>query len=209
MTANAPLAMMLAGGTGGHVYPALAVALDLRERGFRLAWIGTRRGLEGRVVPESDINLYALPMRGLRGKGILQQLLAILLLGWSLLRSLWLMLRLRPALVVGMGGYASFPAACAAWITRRPLLLQEQNAVPGSANRALARFADEIATGFPGVLKEYATAHYLGNPVRRDLLSVARDHPWTPVSAAPLGALPLRVLVLGGSLGARPLNDAI
>jgi UDP-N-acetylglucosamine--N-acetylmuramyl-(pentapeptide) pyrophosphoryl-undecaprenol N-acetylglucosamine transferase len=191
------MAMMLAGGTGGHVYPALAVALDLRERGFRLAWVGTRRGLEARVVPEADITLYQLPMRGLRGKGLLQQLLAVLLLGLSLLQSLWLMLRLRPALVVGMGGYASFPAACAAWLTRRPLLLQEQNAVAGSANRALARFASQIATGFPDVLQQYPTATYLGNPVRKDLLSVAGDHPWD----RPAGA-PLRVLVLGGSLSA-------
>ncbi|WOJ94952.1 undecaprenyldiphospho-muramoylpentapeptide beta-N-acetylglucosaminyltransferase [Congregibacter variabilis] len=201
---SAPMAMMLAGGTGGHVYPALAVALDLRERGFRLAWIGTRRGLEARVVPAADIQLYQLPMRGLRGKGLLQQMLAVVLLGFSLLRSLWLMLRLRPALVVGMGGYASFPAALAAWLTRRPLLLQEQNAVPGSANRALARFASQIATGFPNVLEQYSTATYLGNPVRKDMLSVATDSPWIRHADEPL-----RVLVLGGSLGAKPLNEAM
>ncbi|WP_439105690.1 undecaprenyldiphospho-muramoylpentapeptide beta-N-acetylglucosaminyltransferase [Congregibacter sp.] len=201
---TAPMAMMLAGGTGGHVYPALAVALDLRERGFSLAWIGTRRGLEARVVPDADITLYQLPMRGLRGKGFLQQLLAVVLLGVSLLQSLWLMLRLRPALVVGMGGYASFPAACAAWLTRRPLLLQEQNAVPGSANRALARLAAEIVTGFPDVLEQYPTARYLGNPVRKDLLTVAQEFPWKREADSPL-----RVLVLGGSLGARPLNEAI
>ncbi|WP_439101836.1 undecaprenyldiphospho-muramoylpentapeptide beta-N-acetylglucosaminyltransferase [Congregibacter sp.] len=201
---SAPLALMLAGGTGGHVYPALAVALDLRERGFRLAWVGTRRGLEARVVPGAEIQFVPLPMRGLRGKGLLQQLLAIVLLGISLLQSLWLMLRFRPALVVGMGGYASFPAACAAWLTRRPLLLQEQNAVPGSANRALARMASAIVTGFPEVLTEYPKAQYLGNPVRKDLLPVAKEFPWMPNSATPL-----RVLVLGGSLGARPLNDAI
>lgn len=201
---TAPLAMMLAGGTGGHVYPALAVALDLRERGFRLAWIGTRRGLEARVVPEADISFFPLPMRGLRGKGFLQQILAILLLGFSLLQSLWLMLRMRPALVVGMGGYASFPAAFAAWLTRRPLLLQEQNAVPGSANKALARFASVIATGFPEVLTQYAKTQYLGNPVRKDLLAVASLSPWAPRKQSPL-----RVLVLGGSLGARPLNEAV
>lgn len=201
---TAPMAMMLAGGTGGHVYPALAVALDLRQRGFQLAWIGTGRGLEARVVPEANITFYELPMRGLRGKGPLQQLWAVALLGVSLLRSLWLMLRLRPALVVGMGGYVSFPAACAAWITRRPLMLQEQNAVPGSANRALARFAGAIATGFPKVLTEYSAAQYLGNPVRSDLLPVATESPWARKIDAPL-----RVLVLGGSLGARPLNEAI
>lgn len=201
---TAPMAMMLAGGTGGHVYPALAVALDLRQRGFRLAWIGTGRGLEAKVAPDANIAFYELPMRGLRGKSPLQQLWAVLLLGVSLLQSLWLMLRLRPALVVGMGGYASFPAACAAWITRRPLMLQEQNAVPGSANRALARFATAIATGFPQVLTKYPAARYLGNPVRSDLLAVATESPWARSLEAPL-----RILVLGGSLGARPLNEAI
>jgi UDP-N-acetylglucosamine--N-acetylmuramyl-(pentapeptide) pyrophosphoryl-undecaprenol N-acetylglucosamine transferase len=198
------MALMLAGGTGGHVYPALAVALELRERGFRLRWVGTRRGLESRVVPEAAIPLHCLPMRGLRGKGVVQQLGALLLLGFSLLGSLWLMLRFRPALVIGMGGYASFPAALAAWLTRRPLLLQEQNAIPGSANRALARFAGVIATGFPGVLQDYRTARYLGNPVRKDLLPVVAEKPWNWS-----GERPLRVLVLGGSLGARPLNEAV
>jgi UDP-N-acetylglucosamine--N-acetylmuramyl-(pentapeptide) pyrophosphoryl-undecaprenol N-acetylglucosamine transferase len=178
--------------------------MELRERGFRLRWVGTRRGLESRVVPEADIALHCLPMRGLRGKGVLQQLSALVLMGMSVLASLWLMLRFRPALVIGMGGYASFPAAVAAWLTRRPLVLQEQNAVAGSANRALARFAGVIATGFPGVLTGYATARYLGNPVRRDLLPVAAASPWNWI-----GDRPLRVLVLGGSLGARPLNEAL
>lgn len=204
MTAQAPVAFVLAGGTGGHVYPALAVALNLRDRGYRPHWVGTRRGLEARVVPAADIPLHCLPMRGLRGKGLPQQLLAALLLGLSALASLWLLLRYRPVLVVGMGGYASFPAALSAWALRRPLLLQEQNAVPGSANRALARFARVIATGFPGVFGDYPAARYLGNPVREDLLTVAAQRPWHWT-----GERALKVLVLGGSLGARPLNEAI
>ncbi|MFT7286365.1 MAG: UDP-N-acetylglucosamine--N-acetylmuramyl-(pentapeptide) pyrophosphoryl-undecaprenol N-acetylglucosamine transferase [Halieaceae bacterium] len=202
MSARSPLALMLAGGTGGHVYPALAVALELRARGYRLGWVGTARGLESKLVPAAGITLHCLPMRGLRGKGLLQQLVAVTLLVVSVIRSLALLLRLRPAIVVGMGGYASFPAALAAWILRRPLLLQEQNAVPGSANRVLARFADCIATGFPGVFGHYPQARYLGNPLRSELLAVADARAWTPPDA-------LRVLVLGGSLGARPLNEQI
>lgn len=204
MTPRAPVAFVLAGGTGGHVYPALAVALTLRDRGYRPHWVGTRRGLESRVVPAADIPLHCLPMRGLRGKGVLQQLLAMLLLGVSMFASLWLMLRYRPALVIGMGGYASFPAAIAAWAVRRPLLLQEQNAVAGSANRALARFARVIVTGFPRVLSQYPTTRYLGNPVREDLVAVGRERPWQWT-----GERALQVLVLGGSLGARPLNEAL
>lgn len=199
-----PMAMMLAGGTGGHVYPALAVALELRERGFQLQWIGTNRGLEARVLGEHSIPLQILPMRGLRGKGPLQQLQALLLLLISLLQSLWLMLRFRPAVVVGMGGYVSFPAALAGWVLRRPLMLQEQNAVAGSANRALARFASRIATGFPNVLSQYSQALYLGNPVRAALRRVGEDQPWSWDATRSL-----QILVLGGSLGAQSLNAVI
>lgn len=200
----APLVMLLAGGTGGHIYPALALARVLRQRGYRLRWIGTRRGLESRVVGAADIPLHVLPMRGLRGRGALRQLTALPLLLAAALSALVLLLRYRPALVIGMGGYASVPAALAAWLLRRPLLLHEQNAVAGSANRALARLARVIATGFPQVLGQYPQARYLGNPVREELLAVRRDAPWHWN-----GDRDLRVLVLGGSLGARPLNAAL
>lgn len=201
---SAPLIMLLAGGTGGHVYPALALAAELRERGYRLRWIGTRRGLEARVVGAANIPLHCLPMRGLRGKGVWQQLVAVVLLGLSFLQSLVLVLRFRPRAVVGMGGYASFPAAVAAWLLRRPLLLQEQNAVAGSANRALAPLARCIATGFPNVFTERPTARYLGNPVRAELRAINEQQPWNWNSDRAL-----RVLVLGGSLGAQALNEAI
>ncbi|MFK7829186.1 MAG: undecaprenyldiphospho-muramoylpentapeptide beta-N-acetylglucosaminyltransferase [Congregibacter sp.] len=204
MSGAMPLAFMLAGGTGGHVYPALAVALELRERGFTLRWIGTSRGLESRVVSAAEIPLHELPMRGLRGKGLLQKCWGAALLMLSTVLSLWIMLRYRPALVVGMGGYASFPAAIAAWVTRRPLMLQEQNAVPGSANKALATFSSAIATGFPAVLSDFAVTRYLGNPVRADLVDVAQNSPWQRRNEGPL-----RVSVMGGSLGARPLNEAL
>jgi UDP-N-acetylglucosamine--N-acetylmuramyl-(pentapeptide) pyrophosphoryl-undecaprenol N-acetylglucosamine transferase len=202
---SAPLPIfVLAGGTGGHVYPALAVALALRERGYGPRWIGTSRGLEARVVPAANIPLHTLPMRGVRGKNPLRQLQALFLLGASLLWSVLLVLRHRPRLVIGMGGYASVPAALAAWCCRRPLLLQEQNAVAGSANRLLARFARCVTTGFPGVLAGRGDVRYLGNPVREDLLGVATAHPWQWA-----GERPLQVLVLGGSLGAQAINEAV
>lgn len=195
---------VLAGGTGGHVYPALAVALALRERGYGPRWIGTATGLEARVVPAAGIPLHTLPMRGVRGKTVLRQLQALALLSLSVLWSLVLVLRYRPRLVIGMGGYASVPAAVAAWCCRRPLLLQEQNAIAGTANRFLARFARCVTTGFPGVLTGHQDVRYLGNPVRADVAAVAKAHPWRWQ-----GERPLRVLVLGGSLGARPLNEVV
>lgn len=203
MTAS-PTIFVLAGGTGGHVYPALAVALALRERGYGPRWVGTARGLEARVVPAEGITLHTLPMRGVRGKSVMRQVQAVALLTVSVLWSLVLVLRYRPRVVIGMGGYASVPAAVAAWLCRRPLLLQEQNAVAGSANRFLARFARCVTTGFPGVLTEHADARYLGNPVRAEVLAVATTHPWNWS-----GERPLRILVLGGSLGAQPLNEIV
>ncbi|MEM1188724.1 MAG: undecaprenyldiphospho-muramoylpentapeptide beta-N-acetylglucosaminyltransferase [Pseudomonadota bacterium] len=200
----APCVFVLAGGTGGHVYPALALALSLRDRGYAPRWVGTARGLEARVVPQARLPLHTLPMRGLRGKNLLDQLRAMMLLSWSLLLSLALVLRYRPRFVVGLGGYASVPAALAARCLGRPLLLQEQNAVAGSANRLLARFANRVATGFPGVLSAHRDARYLGNPVREEVLGVAGGYPWSWDAERPL-----HILVLGGSLGAKALNDAL
>jgi UDP-N-acetylglucosamine--N-acetylmuramyl-(pentapeptide) pyrophosphoryl-undecaprenol N-acetylglucosamine transferase len=115
-----PLVLIMAGGTGGHVYPALAVADELRERGYRVEWVGTRRGLEARVVPAAGIVLHALPVRGVRGKNILHTVLGLWLLVWSSLLALRLVWRLAPACVVGMGGYVAGPAGVAAWLLRKP-----------------------------------------------------------------------------------------
>ncbi|MEO0435802.1 MAG: undecaprenyldiphospho-muramoylpentapeptide beta-N-acetylglucosaminyltransferase [Pseudomonadota bacterium] len=197
-----PLAIVTAGGTGGHVYPALAIATVLRNRGYQLRWVGTRRGLENRLAPAANIPLVRLPVRGLRGKGAVQFLLAIVLLPVAFCAALLLMLRYRPKFVIGLGGYASVPTAIAAWLTGRTLALQEQNAVAGSANRLLARFAQYVGTGFPGVFAQHRRSEFVGNPVRAEIRAVASNHPWKKPSRGSL-----RVLVLGGSLGARPLNQ--
>ncbi|MEM8941097.1 MAG: undecaprenyldiphospho-muramoylpentapeptide beta-N-acetylglucosaminyltransferase [Pseudomonadota bacterium] len=199
-----PLAILSAGGTGGHVYPALAIAKVLRARGYRLLWIGTRQGIENRLVPEAEINLHHLPMRGFRGKSSWARMQALVLLVVSFVLALGIMLRRRPTFVIGLGGYASLPTSFAAWFAGRTLALQEQNAIPGSANRVLARFAKLIGTGFPDVLATYSQAKHLGNPVRRDLTELNMKHPWSRPEDRPL-----RILVLGGSLGAKPLNDAV
>ncbi|MEQ9464413.1 MAG: undecaprenyldiphospho-muramoylpentapeptide beta-N-acetylglucosaminyltransferase [Haliea sp.] len=204
MTAAAPLILMMAGGTGGHVYPALAVAEELRERGYRVAWVGTARGLEARVVPAAGFQLHTLPVRGVRGKNLLQTALGLWLVLWSSLQALRLVGRLSPACVVGMGGYVAGPAGLAAWVLRKPLLIHEQNAVAGTTNRLLAPLARAIVCGFRGAFPENRPVRVLGNPVRQSLLEAAREQHWDYH-----GQRPLQVLVLGGSLGAQAINQLL
>jgi len=200
----ARLVLVMAGGTGGHVYPALAVATELLARGYRVEWVGTRRGLEHRVVAQTDIPLHLLPVRGVRGKGLLDKLLAVFFLALSAVKALWLVLRRAPACVVGMGGYVAGPAGVAAWLTRRPLLIHEQNAVAGTTNRMLAPLADTIACGFDGAFEGRDGYHVVGNPVRAELVAQSRGHQWYFD-----GERPLRLLILGGSLGAKAINDVM
>ena len=198
------LVLMMAGGTGGHVYPALAVANELRERGCRIEWVGTSRGLESRVVPANGIPLHCLSVRGVRGKSLLHKLSALAFLAVAAVQSLWLVLRLRPGCVVGMGGYAAGPAGVAAWLLRRPLLIHEQNAVAGTTNRMLAPLASKVVAGFAGAFAADIDVEVTGNPVRRDLLQAAASSAYDFD-----GRRPLRLLVLGGSLGARPINQVV
>jgi UDP-N-acetylglucosamine--N-acetylmuramyl-(pentapeptide) pyrophosphoryl-undecaprenol N-acetylglucosamine transferase len=199
-----PLVLMAAGGTGGHVYPALAVASELMSRGLRVEWVGTARGLEHRVVPAAGITLHCLPVRGVRGKSVLQKALGLWFLLLSSVQALWLLYRLAPRCVVGMGGYVAGPAGVAAWLLRRPLLIHEQNAVAGTTNRMLAPLADRVVAAFPGAFREQVEHLVLGNPVRRALVEAgaSRHYDYT-------GQRPLRLLVLGGSLGAQPINEVL
>ena len=205
MTApQSPLVLMMAGGTGGHVYPALAVATELIGRGCRVEWIGTDRGLEARVVPEAGITLHCLVVRGVRGKNPLWKVLGILYLMLSTLQALWLVFRLSPQCVVGMGGYVAGPAGVAAWLMRKPLLIHEQNAVAGTTNRLLAPFASKVLAGFPGAFKTEVDNTVVGNPVRRELLQRAANSDYDFA-----GQRPLRLLIVGGSLGAKPINELL
>jgi UDP-N-acetylglucosamine--N-acetylmuramyl-(pentapeptide) pyrophosphoryl-undecaprenol N-acetylglucosamine transferase len=204
MAVSKPLVLMMAGGTGGHVYPALAVATELLSRGYRVEWVGTARGLEQRVVPAAGINLHYLPVRGVRGKSVLHKLLALLFLILASIKALWLVFRRSPGCVVGMGGYVAGPAGVAAWLLRKPLLIHEQNAVAGTTNRMLAPLASKILAGFPGAFGENVAYTLTGNPVRRELLAARVDHVYDYT-----GQRPLRLLVLGGSLGARPINEVL
>ncbi|MFZ9313726.1 MAG: undecaprenyldiphospho-muramoylpentapeptide beta-N-acetylglucosaminyltransferase [Burkholderiaceae bacterium] len=197
--------VIAAGGTGGHVFPALAVAQALQRQGVVVEWVGSNRGLEARVVrDQAGFALTELTVQGLRGRG----LAGLLGLPLGLMRSLidcWRVLaRVRPGLVLVFGGYVSFPVGLAARLQGRPLWVHEQNAVMGTANRWLARLAERVFTSFPVTQHAPASAVCVGNPVRESLTDLP------PASARPMGeAQPLRLLVLGGSLGARALNHAL
>jgi len=193
--------MIMAGGTGGHIFPALAVADKMRERGWRVVWLGNPEGMEARLVPQHGFEMVWVKFAALRGKGILRKLLLPL----NLLRGFWqaqkVIRQVQPDVVLGMGGYITFPGGMMASLLGKPLVLHEQNSVAGLANRVLAGVADRIATGFPEVLKKGA---WLGNPVRPEIAAIA---PPAERFAERSGAL--RLLVIGGSLGAQALNEIV
>ena len=195
---------IFAGGTGGHVYPALAVANRLRDEGWSVSWVGTRRGLEARVVPRSHLPLHYISARGLRGPA---RFGAIAAMGLALVQALRLLARIRPALVLGMGGFVSAPGGIAAWLSRRPLLVHEQNAIPGYANRLLARFATGIMQSFPDTfVRRRGWLRTTGNPVRDAIAGICEPAERFSLRSA---ANPPRLLVLGGSQGAETLNRTV
>lgn len=196
--------IIMAGGTGGHVFPALALARLLRERSCEVVWLGTRRGLEARVIPAERIAIEWLSIGGLRGKGALTWLAAPARLALALAQAVAVMRRHRPLAVVGLGGFVTGPGGVAAWLMRRPLLIHEQNAIAGFTNRCLAHLAREVLEAFPGSFGPDIAAHTIGNPVRADISALA---PPAARFAARGGAI--RLLVLGGSQGAARLNAIV
>lgn len=197
--------LIMAGGTGGHVYPALAIADYLYEKGNPLYWLGTSSGLEARVVPAMGYTLLTMKITGLRGKGILRWLLAPYVLCVATLRALRILRRIQPAAVLGMGGFVSGPGGVAAWFLRIPLCIHEQNAICGFTNRILARLADRVIAAFPGTFPDSIPVTVTGNPVRAGIQAIAP--PEKRFSEKP--GDDLRILVLGGSQGARTLNRIV
>lgn len=199
-------ALVMAGGTGGHIFPGLAVAQELRARGWNVVWLGgsgSQRApsMESRLVPPQGFVFEALDFSGVRGKG----LLTLGLLPLRLLRAFWqsiqVLRRVRPDVVIGLGGYITFPAGMMAVLLGKPLVLHEQNSVAGLANRVLAGVADRVYTAFPDVL---ARGHWVGNPLRRAFVEQA-----APERRFAARSGPLQVLVVGGSLGAKALNETM
>jgi UDP-N-acetylglucosamine--N-acetylmuramyl-(pentapeptide) pyrophosphoryl-undecaprenol N-acetylglucosamine transferase len=193
--------MVMAGGTGGHVFPGLAVADYVRDRGWRVVWMGNPDGMEAKLVPSRGYDMAWVRFSALRGKGVLR----LLLLPFNLLRgfrqAFAALARVKPSVVLGMGGYITFPGGMMAALRGVPLVVHEQNSVAGLANRVLAGVADRVLTGFPGAL---AKAQWTGNPVRSDIAALA---PPAERYGARTGRINL--LVVGGSLGAKALNEGV
>jgi len=196
--------VVVAGGTGGHVYPALAVALELQQRNYKIYWLGTAAGLEARVVPAADIELHMLRVQGLRGKGLGAKLQGLLLACWAVLQALAELRRLQPVCVLGMGGYVSGPVGMACRILGKPLLIHEQNSVAGTTNRILSRSARRVLTAYPAAFDASIDAILVGNPVREELLRRGERSKYDYD-----GKRALKLLVIGGSLGARAINEVL
>ncbi|MDD4915564.1 MAG: undecaprenyldiphospho-muramoylpentapeptide beta-N-acetylglucosaminyltransferase [Methylococcales bacterium] len=197
--------VIMAGGTGGHVFPALAVARELRERGWRINWLGTQKGLESRVVPADGIEIDWLNVEGIRGKGLLSKFKAVFSLMQACLQALRILRRRKPCVVLGMGGFVSGPGAVMARLLGIPVVIHEQNRVPGTTNRMLAKFAaQKVLEAFPGSFPESCHAVCTGNPLRREFTGLLEKSFWRGQAGRPL-----RVLVLGGSQGAKVLNDNV
>ena len=194
--------MIMAGGTGGHVFPGLAVAEILRARDRTVVWLGTDRGLEATLVPARGIELERIAITGVRGRGLIAWIAAPFKIAWSVLQALSILRRRRPGAVLGLGGFVAGPGGVAAWLSRRPLVIHEQNAVAGTTNRLLARLASRVFEAFPDSFPRRTGALTIGNPVRESIVAAGADR------RRAAGARP-RLLVLGGSQGALALNTAV
>ena len=194
--------LLMAGGTGGHVFPALAIAQALQAQGIQVSWLGTHRGLEARVVPKAGIDIKYINISGLRGKSRLSLLIAPIKIVLAIWQTIQILRILRPAAVVGMGGFVTGPGGVAAWLLRIPLLIHEQNAIAGLTNRWLAYFACQIMEAFPNTFSPHYHAIHTGNPLRADIMALTTSVPRSMHN-------PFRILIVGGSLGAQVLNETI
>lgn len=197
--------MIAAGGTGGHVYPGLAVARALQEQGVNVVWIGTRKGLEARVIPEAGIEMAWLNVSGLRGKGVKTLLLAPFKLMQALIEAIGIIKKHKPAAVLGMGGFVAGPGCFVAAIMGKPVLIHEQNAIAGLTNKLLSKVAKQVLEAFPNTFPAAAKIRAVGNPVRADIVCLPE-----PALRYQNGSdKPLKLLVVGGSLGALALNENV
>ncbi len=211
--------VLTAGGTGGHVFPALAVAQALKQQGYALHWLGTSQGIEAGLVPQHEIPLSTIDIKGLRGKGFVTKLLAPLNVVRATGQALTLLRQLKPVGVLGMGGYVTGPVGLAAWMIGCPLVIHEQNAVAGLTNRLLARLSRAVLCAFPGAFsylkrpeacseggqgKTRRPLILTGNPVREAIIQIPE-----PVDRLSNREGPVRILVVGGSLGAKAINEVV
>ncbi|VAW72341.1 UDP-N-acetylglucosamine--N-acetylmuramyl-(pentapeptide) pyrophosphoryl-undecaprenol N-acetylglucosamine transferase [hydrothermal vent metagenome] len=196
--------LVMAGGTGGHIFPALAVAKEMMARGIPVVWLGTKKGLEAKIIPAEGIPVKWLSVSGIRGKGKLRLLSAPFMLSWAITQALWVMISLRPRAVLGMGGFVTGPGGLAAKLTFRPICIHEQNAIPGMTNRLLSKIAKHVCEAFPQSFGKLKKTTLTGNPVRAEIVAIVK-----PEERLANRSKPVRLLVLGGSLGAQAINDTL
>ncbi len=196
--------LIMAGGTGGHVFPALAVADELKTRGVNVSWMGTERGIESTLVPKAGLPIHYIKVAGLRGNGLAGWLLAPFKLVKAVYEAAHVIRAIKPTVVLGLGGFASGPGGVAAKLFAKPLAIHEQNAIPGMTNQLLSRLANRVMEAFSGSFKASTKATWVGNPVRKTIEDLAE-----PAQRFADRAGPLRLLILGGSLGARALNTVV
>lgn len=214
MTAKQNKIMILAGGTGGHIYPALAVAQYLEKLDWQIIWVGTKRGLENKVVPQVNYPLHHVNIKGLRGKSVLQVLMLPMLLLHALYQAFQLIKNEKPDVVLGMGGFVSVPCGLICSLFNKPLVIHEQNAIAGTANRLLRHVADKVMYSFENTFTQKKGYTCSGNPVRQQVLesapSIANEiQQDSSDSIAKQSPNKINILILGGSLGAKKLNEVV
>lgn len=196
--------MIMAGGTGGHIFPALAVATHLRQQGCDIIWLGSTQGLETRLVPQHGFKLETIQIAGLRSVGFMRKLKAPIQVTKALFQAQRIIQTYKPKAVLGMGGFASGPGGIAAWLAGIPLIIHEQNKIPGVTNRVLARFATKVFQAFPNSFPTATRAITCGNPVRQEIIALP-----SPTIRWQERTGNLRLLILGGSQGANILNETV
>jgi len=197
-----PTLLVMAGGTGGHIFPGIAVAEYLQKQGWNIHWLGTAKRMEAEIVPAHGFDISFINIAGLRNKNWQAWLKTPFKLFQSVLQSVKVMRKVKPDVVLGMGGYASAPGGVAAWLLGKPLVLHEQNAVAGMSNRFLANIASKVLSAFPDAFKGSIKHQVVGNPLRKEILAIEQIVPEQPASSK-------KVLIVGGSLGAKVLNDTV
>lgn len=204
-----PNAIIMAGGTGGHIFPALAVANELKQQGWTINWLGTQDRLEATLVPQQGYPIHFLPIKGLRGKGVLAKLHNVLAIVKSIFVAHTVIRETNADVVLGFGGYPSFPGGIAAKLLRKPIIIHEQNAVAGLSNKVLGKIAKQVFIGFPSAENDFGLArdriHFVGNPVRTDIVTKTPKN----IHVSSSDSYTFKLLVLGGSLGAQALNEQV
>jgi len=201
-SAQRPTLMVMAGGTGGHIFPGIAVAKELEALGWNIHWLGTAKRMEAQLVPQHGFSISFINIAGLRNKNWKTWIKTPFKLMQSVIQSIKVIRKINPDVVLGMGGYASAPGGFAAWLLGKPLVLHEQNAVAGLSNRFLAHLASRVLSAFPGAFKASIKHRVIGNPLRSDIINSEAKLSENPASTK-------KVLVVGGSLGAKILNDTV